>query len=277
MSNKRTVDRWLNGLNIGILSILSIIMMYPMVWMFLTSFKSNAEIRINKTKILPETWTLEGYQKVFEDAPMGKWFLNSIAVTGISTLLILLTSTLIGFIFAKYHFKYNKALFILLLATMMVPGQVTMVPRYLMIQKMGLFNTLGALIIPNIISAFGIYLSRQFIADIPDSLCEAAKIDGASSVRIYWHVILPNIRPAIGALGIFTALGIWNDYLNPLIMLNDIDKMTLPLALAIFSNQYSTDITTTMAAATLVMLPIIIVFILFQKQFVQSIAISGIK
>ena len=108
----------------------------------------------------------------------------------------------------------------LLLSTMMVPGQVTMIPQYLMIQKMGLFNTLWALIVPNLISAFGIYLSRQFIADIPDSLCEAAKIDGANSWRIYWHVILSNIKPAIGALGIFTALGIWNDYLSPLIMLN---------------------------------------------------------
>lgn len=114
----------------------------------------------------------------------------------------------------------------LLLSTMMVPGQVTMIPQYLMIQKMGLFNTLWALIVPNLISAFGIYLSRQFIADIPDSLCEAAKIDGANSWRIYWHVILPNIKPAIGALGIFTALGIWNDYLSPLIMLNDIDFWT---------------------------------------------------
>lgn len=129
----------------------------------------------------------------------------------------------------------------------------------------------------NLIIAFGIYLSRQFIADIPDSLCEAAKIDGANSWRIYWHVILPNIKPAIGALGIFTALGIWNDYLSPLIMLNDIDKMTLPLALAIFSNQYSTDITTTMAAAAMIMCPIIIVFLLFQKQFVQSVVLSGMK
>ena len=165
----------------------------------------------------------------------------------------------------------------LLLSTMMVPGQVTMIPQYLMIQKMGLFNTLWALIVPNLISAFGIYLSRQFIADIPDSLCEAAKIDGSNSWRIHWHVILPNIKPAIGSLGIFTALGIWNDYLSPLIMLNDIDKMTLPLALAIFSNQYSTDITTTMAAAAMIMCPIIIVFLLFQKQFVQSVALSGMK
>lgn len=273
----KRVEKIFDGLNILILTVLSLVMMFPMVWMFLTSFKSNAEIRINKTKILPEQWTLEGYQKVLTDAPMGTWFMNSLIVTVVTTAAILFTSTLIGFIFAKYEFKYKKVLFVLLLSTMMVPGQVTMIPQYLMIQKMGLFNTLWALIVPNLISAFGIYLSRQFIADIPDSLCEAAKIDGANSWRIYWHVILPNIKPAIGALGIFTALGIWNDYLSPLIMLNDIDKMTLPLALAIFSNQYSTDITTTMAAAAMIMCPIIIVFLLFQKQFVQSVALSGMK
>lgn len=274
---KKVFERKFEGLSILILTILSAVMMFPMIWMFLTSFKSNAEIRINRTKMLPDVWTLEGYKKVLADAPMGTWFMNSVLVTAITTMFVLFSSTLIGFIFAKYEFKYKKVLFILLLATMMVPEQVTMVPRYLMIQKMGLFNKLGALIIPNMVSAFGIYLSRQFITDIPDSLCDAAKIDGANSMRIYWHVILPNIRHAIGALGIFTALGIWNDYLNPLIMLNDIEKMTLPLALAIFTNQFSTDITTTMAAAAMVMFPIIIVFLLFQKQFVQSVALSGIK
>lgn len=275
--SRKTWDKTLQGLSVIVLAVLSVLMMYPIIWMFLTSFKSNAEIRINRTKIWPEAWTLEGYHKVLTEAPMGTWFLNSIIVTGITTLAILITSTLIGFVFAKYEFRLKKVLFVLLLATMMVPGQVTMVPRYLMVQKMGLFNSLGALIIQNIISAFGIYLSRQFIEDIPNSLCEAAKIDGANSWSIYWHVVLPNIRPAIGALGIFTALGIWNDYLNPLIMLNDIDKMTLPLALAIFTNQFSTDITTTMAAAAMIMVPIVIAFLLFQKQFVQSVALSGMK
>ncbi len=253
------------------------IMMFPMVWMFLTSFRTNADIRMNKTSILPEVWTMEGYVKAFTQAPLMKWFLNSILITLVLTGTVIITSTLIGYVFAKYEFKMKKTLFVLLLATMMVPGQVTMIPRFLMIQKMGLFNTQWALIIPGIVSAFGIYLSRQFIADIPDSICEAAKIDGAAPFAIYWRIILPNIKPAIGSLGIFTAMMSWNDYLNPLLMLNDKEKMTLPLALVVFSTEHTQDLTTTMAAATVIMLPMIIIFIIFQKQFIKGLALSGMK
>ena len=245
--------------------------------MFLTSFRTNADIRINKTTMLPETWTLEGYIKAFTEAPLGRWFFNSILITTIVTAAVIFTSTLIGYVFAKYEFKMKKMLFLLLLATMMVPGQVTMIPRFLMIQEMGLFNTQWALIIPGMVSAFGIYMAKQFIEDIPDSICEAAKIDGAPAFGIYWKIILPNIRPAIGSLGIFTAMMSWNDYLNPLLMLNDKEKMTLPLALVVFSTEHTQDLTTTMAAATMIMLPMIVIFILFQKQFIRGLALSGIK
>lgn len=227
--------------------------------------------------MLPETWTLEGYIKAFTEAPLGRWFFNSILITTIVTAAVIFTSTLIGYVFAKYEFKMKKMLFLLLLATMMVPGQVTMIPRFLMIQEMGLFNTQWALIIPGMVSAFGIYMAKQFIEDIPDSICEAAKIDGASAFGIYWKIILPNIRPAIGSLGIFTAMMSWNDYLNPLLMLNDKEKMTLPLALVVFSTEHTQDLTTTMAAATMIMLPMIVIFILFQKQFIRGLALSGIK
>ena len=199
--------------------------------MFLTSFRTNADIRINKTTMLPETWTLEGYIKAFTEAPLGRWFFNSILITTIVTAAVIFTSTLIGYVFAKYEFKMKKMLFLLLLATMMVPGQVTMIPRFLMIQEMGLFNTQWALIIPGMVSA----------------------------------------------LGIFTAMMSWNDYLNPLLMLNDKEKMTLPLALVVFSTEHTQDLTTTMAAATMIMLPMIVIFILFQKQFIRGLALSGIK
>ena len=248
-----------------------------MVWMCLTSCKSNAEIRTHRTKFLPVEWTAEGYRSAFERAPIVSWFTNSMFVTICVTAAVILTSTLIGFIFAKYVFRGKKILFVLLLATMMVPPQVTMIPRYLMIQKMHLFNTRWALIVPGLVSAFSIYLARQFIADIPDSLCEAAKIDGAGPLRIYWHVVLPNIKPAIGSIGIFTAMMHWNDYLNPLLMLNDMEKMTLPLGLVIFDSQRSTDLSATMAAATLIMLPMIIIFLMFQKQFIKGMTMSGIK
>ncbi|MEY8412228.1 carbohydrate ABC transporter permease [Lachnospiraceae bacterium 62-26] len=262
---------------IAFLGLFSVFMMYPMVWMFLTSFKSNAEIRTHRTRFLPIKWTMEGYQSAFERAPIANWFANSMFVTICVTAAVILTSTLIGYIFAKYEFRGRKVLFVLLLATMMVPPQVTMIPRYLMIQKMHLFNTRWALIVPGLVSAFSIYLARQFIADIPDSLCEAAKIDGAGPLRIYLHVILPNIKPAIGSIGIFTAMMHWNDYLNPLLMLNDMEKMTLPLGLVIFDSQRSTDLSATMAAATLIMLPMIVIFLIFQKQFIRGMTMSGIK
>ncbi len=262
---------------IAFLAVLSAIMMYPMVWMFLTSFKSNAEIRTYRTKVLPVEWTLERYRSAFERAPVAGWFANSMFVTICVTAAVILTSTLIGYVFAKYEFRGKKLLFVLLLATMMVPPQVTMIPRYLMIQKMHLFNTRWALIVPGLVSAFSIYLARQFIGDIPDSLCEAAKIDGAGPIRIYWHVILPNIKPAIGSIGIFTAMMHWNDYLNPLLMLNDMEKMTLPLGLVIFDSQRTSDLSATMAAASMIMLPMIVIFLVFQKQFIKGMTMSGIK
>ncbi len=274
---KKSVYKKYHYAIIVFLVVFSVLMMYPMIWMFLTSFKSNAEIRTYRTKFLPIEWTVEGYQSAFERAPIASWFVNSMFVTICVTAAVILTSTLIGFVFAKYEFRGKKILFVLLLATMMVPPQVTMIPRYLMIQKMHLFNTRWALVVPGLVSAFSIYLARQFIADIPDSLCEAAKIDGAGPFRIYWHVILPNIRPAIGSIGIFTAMMHWNDYLNPLLMLNDMEKMTLPLGLVIFDNQRSMDLSATMAAATLIMLPMIVIFLIFQKQFIKGMTMSGIK
>lgn len=277
MMKKRSKYKKYHYVIIAFLAVLSAIMMYPMVWMFLTSFKSNAEIRTYRTKVLPVEWTLEGYRSAFERAPVAGWFANSMFVTICVTAAVILTSTLIGYVFAKYEFRGKKLLFVLLLATMMVPPQVTMIPRYLMIQKMHLFNTRWALIVPGLVSAFSIYLARQFIGDIPDSLCEAAKIDGAGPIRIYWHVILPNIKPAIGSIGIFTTMMHWNDYLNPLLMLNDMEKMTLPLGLVIFDSQRTSDLSATMAAASMIMIPMIVIFLVFQKQFIKGMTMSGIK
>ena len=274
---KRTTYKSYHYVIIAFLGILSVIMMYPLVWMLMTSFKTNADIRTNRTKFFPTEWTLEGYKTAFEKAPIAEWFLNSILITATITLAVIVTSTLMGYVFAKYEFRMKKVLFVVLLATMMVPPQVTMIPRYLMIQKLNLFDTRGALIVPALVSAFSVYQAKQFITDIPDSLCEAAKIDGAGPFQIYWKVILPNIRPAIGSIGIFTAMANWNDYLNPLLMLNNIDKMTLPLGLIYFNSDRTSDLSATMAAAAMMMMPMIIIFILFQKQFIKGMTMSGIK
>lgn len=277
MKRRKNVYKRYHYLIIAFMSVFSVIMMYPMAWMLVTSFKSNADIHKNKAKFFPAEWTVEGYRSAFEKAPIGDWLVNSIVITAVITFAVILTSTLIGYVFAKYEFKFKRSLFLLMLATMMVPPQVTMIPRYLMIQKMHLFNTRWALIVPGLVSAFAIYLARQFITDVPDSLCEAAKMDGAGPLRIYWSVILPNIKPAIGSIGIFTAMANWNDYLDPLLMLNDIDKMTLPLGLVMFDSQRSVDLAATMAAAAMIMMPMILIFVLFQRQFIKGMTMSGIK
>ena len=277
MKRSKNVYKRYHYLIIAFMGVFSVIMMYPMAWMLVTSFKSNADIHKNKAKFFPAEWTVEGYRSAFEKAPIGDWLVNSIVITVVITFAVILTSTLIGYVFAKYEFKFKRSLFLLMLATMMVPPQVTMIPRYLMIQKMHLFNTRWALIVPGLVSAFAIYLARQFITDVPDSLCEAAKMDGAGPLRIYWSVILPNIKPAIGSIGIFTAMANWNDYLDPLLMLNDIDKMTLPLGLVMFDSQRSVDLAATMAAAAMIMMPMILIFVLFQRQFIKGMTMSGIK
>lgn len=262
---------------IAFLLVFSVIMMYPMLWTIMTSFKTNADIRMNRTKIFPEKFSLEGFINAFEKAPIEQWFINSLFITVVVTILVILTSTFIGYVFAKYDFKGKKFLFAVMLATMMIPGQITMIPRYLLIQNLHMYDTFWALIIPSVVSVFGVYLAKQFIEDVPTSLCDAAKIDGAGPLGIYWHVILPNIKPAIGSIGIFTAMRVWNDYLNPLLMLNKVENMTLPLGLVMFDSQTGVDLAATMAVASMIMLPMTVIFLIFQKQFIRGLTMSGIK
>ena len=262
---------------VAFLVLLSVIIVFPYVWMLLTSFKTNPDILKNPTSLWPNPWTVSCYVTAVTKAPFLRWLSNSLIVTCSNVVLVIFTSTIIGFVFAKYRFPKKELLFTIILATMMVPAQVTMIPSFLIINKLGLYNTLGALIVPGIVVSFGIFMCRQFIEDIPDSLCEAAKIDGASDLLIYGRIVVPNIKSAIGSLAIFMFLGVWNDYLTPLIMLNDTKRMTLPLALSFFTSQHLTDNSATMAVASLVMVPVLIVFIAFQKQFIKGVALSGIK
>ena len=260
-----------------ILLVIAFVVVLPYILMLLSSFRTTAEMMRNPKTVFPIEWTLSGYQKVFSRAPIFKWFQNSVIITTSVTLAVLFTSTITGYVFAKFRFRYKETLFLLLLATMMVPSQVTMIPTFLIINTLGWYNHFSALIVPALVSVFGIFLARQFIEEIPDSLCEAALIDGCGSFGIYFRVILPQVRPAVSALAIFTFLATWNDYLGPLIMLSDVDRMTLPLALTFFNTNHAMDLGATMSAATLVMLPVIVVFILFQKQFIKGISITGLK
>ncbi len=263
------------GMLVAAVVVFAVVM--PYIWMLLTSFKTTPEIMKNPDKILPISWSISGYIKVLTRSPFFQWFTNSLVVAASVTLLVLLTSSLTGYIFAKYRFPLKNLLFWLILASMMVPFSVTMIPNFLIINTLGLYDSLAALIVPMMVSGFGIFLCRQFCEDIPDSICEAAKIDGAGDLRIYFTIILPLLRPCLAALAIFTFLESWNDYLRPLIMLEKVDSMTLPVALSFFSTQHGNDLSATMSAAALVMLPVTILFLVFQKHFIKGIALTGGK
>lgn len=260
-----------------VLIIASIVIVIPYVWMLSSSFKSAKELMTNPRGFLPVKPTLSGYEKVLTKSPFFSWLKNSLIVTGTNTLAIIFTSSILGYVFARLEFKGKKFLFSVLMYTMMVPAQVTMITSFIIVDRIGLYDNLLALIVTALVNAFGVYLCKQYIEEIPASLIEAARIDGANEFSIYWRIVIPQIRPALGSLAIFTFLQYWNDYLNPLLYLSSTNRMTLPLALSYFSTQHSTDISATMAAAALIMIPSAIVFIIFQKQFVKGIAMTGMK
>jgi ABC-type glycerol-3-phosphate transport system permease component len=264
------------ALIIAVMLLIGILFLLPYAWMVLNSFKEKAEIMKGKT-FWPNEFILTNYVTVMTKAPILSWFQNSVVVSVTGTVIVLFTSSLAGFVFGKYEFRGKKLLFWFIMATMMVPAQTTMIPSFLLIERLGLYDKLLALIIPGMVGGFGIYLCRQFIEDIPDSLCEAACIDGASDLFVYVRIIVPLIVPALSALAIFTFLAKWNDYLGPLLYLSDPRNMTMPLALSFFTSQRQSDVGAIMAAATLVMLPVTVVFLLFQKQFIKGIAITGLK
>lgn len=220
---------------------------------------------------------VSGYKKVLTEAPFMTWLWNSLFSSVVSTAIVVFTSCLGGYIFGKFNFKGKNFLFVCVLITMMVPFQVTMIPTYIICSKLNILNSMSALIIPFMVSGFGIFLCRQFAESIPNDILEAARIDGAGEWRIFFGIVIHTIKPAIAALCIFIFMGRWNDYLWPLIAIVDEDKMTLPLALNFFNSSLLTDYCTSMSAGVLVMIPIIIIYFIFQKQFIEGITMTGIK
>ncbi|MCE5235122.1 MAG: carbohydrate ABC transporter permease [Clostridiaceae bacterium] len=276
-SNAIRRDFRIRAIIFAILMAAAIVIVVPYLWMLSNSFKTTKETLVDSSHLLPQEFTLDGYKKVLTDSPFFSWLKNSLIVTCVNTLVVLFTSSLVGYAFSRFEFRGKSLLFALLLFTMMVPAQVTMITTFILIDGIGLYDSLWALILPAFINAFGIYLCKQFCDEIPRELMESAKIDGAGNFMVYFRIVLPQIRPALGALAIFTFLEYWNDYLNPLIYLASTDHMTLPLALSYFSTQHSANLSATMAAAALIMVPAAIVFILFQKQFIKGISMTGMK
>ncbi|QTH39769.1 carbohydrate ABC transporter permease [Cohnella sp. LGH] len=269
--------KWSYMLLFTTLLIGSLLMFVPYLWMILTSFKSNSEILTASNHLLPQEPTLSGYKKVLGEVPFFRWFLNSLSTSAIVTIGAMFTSALAGYIFAKFRFRGKRLLFVVILATMMVPFQIVMVPTYIIISKLNLVNDLSAIVIPYLVSAFGVFLAKQFIEAIPNELIEAARMDGASEFRTFWSLVLPQIKPALSALAIFSFMAAWNNYLWPLIILNEESKMTVPLALVFFNGQNVVNYNVVMSAAVLIMIPVVIIFLIFQKQFIKGLTMTGFK
>lgn len=256
------------------------VMFYPFLWLIFSSFKTGSDIVSIPIRLLPAEWTLSAYQMVMnpERANLPQAYLNSFMVTAGTVLAVLFTSSLGGFVFARLDFPGRKYLFYFILSTTMVPFLTLLIPLYIVMKNLNLLNTLWGLWVPSIFSSFGIFLSRQFIYGIPGELYDAAKIDGCGDFGIYRTVILPLTKPLLSVLAIFTFLGAFNAYLWPLVILNDRDKMTLPLVLSRIADRFGAqDYQAVMAGSVLISLPPLIVFLLFQRNFVRGIALTGIK
>lgn len=254
-----------------------VITLLPFVWMILTSFKTQSEAIKIPPVIFPKVWNLQNYSAVFEMIPFAKMYFNT-AITALVTIVgQLLICSLAAYAFARIHFPGRDIIFVCLLAVLMVPSSFFILPQYLLIQKVGLLNTLPALFIPYLFSAFGTFLLRQFFMALPDELEDAARLDGCNHLQIYAKIMLPLIRSGLVALGILTLRFAWNDLMWPLIVNTSTDKMTLSAGLAFMQGQYITNYPVMMAGAVLAVLPLLILFVIFQKQFVEGIALSGIK
>jgi len=257
----------------------SLIALLPFAWMVLSSFKTLKEIRQIPPTFVPQEFTLDNYVKVLDDPdlPLGIFYRNSAIIAVANVIQVLFTSSLFGYIFAKFEFKGKKALFWFLLSLMMIPHQMTMIPGYLILAKLGLINNPLGLIIPAAIDAFGIFLFRQFALSIPNELLDAARVDGAGEFYIYRRIVLPQLGPALATFGMLTFMFNWNAYLWPLIVLTEKNVRTLPIILTWFSNQQVDKTNLTMAASVLVILPVLFVFLLVQKWIVEGITLSGLK
>lgn len=257
----------------------SLIALLPFAWMILSSFKTLKEIRQIPPTFVPQEFTLDNYVRVLDDPdlPLGIFYRNSAIIAFANVIQVLFTSSLFGYIFAKFEFKGKKALFWFILSLMMIPHQMTMIPGYLILAKLGLINNLLGLIIPAAIDAFGIFLFRQFARSIPNELLDAARVDGAGEFYIYRRIVLPQLGPALATFGMLTFMFNWNAYLWPLIVLTEKNVRTLPIILTWFSNQQVDKTNLTMAASVLVILPVLFVFLLVQKWIVEGITFSGLK
>lgn len=254
----------------------SIVMLLPFAWMLSTSLKQPADIFSYPPIWIPTEIAWDNYSATLAAMPFGRFYLNSFIVASGVTIVQLLTASLAAFAFARLRFPGSNALFLLYLATLMIPFQVTMIPNFILMGFLDWHDTYQALILPPAFSAFSTFLLRQYFRGIPADLDEAARIDGASSLRIWWQVILPLSGPALAALATFTFLTSWNDFLWPLVITNSLEMRTLPVGLSAFQGQYSVRWNLLMAGSVIAMVPVVVIYLIGQKWFVRGITFTGL-
>ena len=254
------------------------VVVFPFLWMILTSFKTSGEAMKIPPTIFPEKFVTTAYHTIVSSAiPFGTVYMNTIISTVVTTIVQIAFCSMAGYAVGRIDFPFKNAIFVLILSVLMVPGQIFLIPQYQIIQKMGLLDTIPALFMPNLFSAFGTFLLRQFFMSLPKELEEAAIVDGCGRFRIFGQIMLPLVKPGIVALAIFTIKFAWNDFMWPLIVNTSMEKMTLGPALSTLQGQYTTEYPMQMAGAVLAVVPLIVIFFLFQKQFIEGVAQSGIK
>jgi multiple sugar transport system permease protein len=253
-------------------------MIIPFLWMISTSLKDFGQVFIIPPKWIPDPIMWSNYPNAWNALPFGNAYLNSIKIAVIVVTVQLLTASMAAYAFSKLKFKGREVLFTIFLATMMIPGQVTMIPTFILMKYLGWIDTHLPLIVPGaLFSAFGVFLLRQFMMSLPKELDEAAIMDGANHWTIYWRISLPLIVPAMTALGIFTFMGTWNNFMGPLIYLNTPEKFTVPMLLNQFKGQYITDWTLMMAASAIAIIPVLIIYLIGQRYIIEGIALTGMK
>ncbi len=265
--------QWISGI---ILSIGGILFLLPFFWMILSAFKPEAEIVQIPPTLFPSKFTIYNFQYLFENMKFGVYLKNTLIIVLFSYIGLMLNA-IAGFGFAKYEFKGKNILFILVLATMMIPSQVTMIPVYLILNTLGLTNTMIGIVLPGLVGAFAIFLFRQFMSTIPTELLEATRLDGASEYRIFWQIVLPISKPILAVQAILTFIAGWNSFLWPLIIANDESLYTLSVGLSLLKGQYAGNFGLQMAGAAFMVTPVIILFTYFQKHIIENFSISGMK
>jgi multiple sugar transport system permease protein len=261
----------------GLLGMAAAVTVAPLVWMVSVSLMSPGEASTFPPSLLPRRMTFANYEELFAQVGIGRAVVNSVVLTAAVTLVSLLFNVAAGYGFAKLRFAGRDRLFRLLLAALVIPGQVAMVPLFLLLKHLGLVNSYGGIIVPAMASIFGIFLVRQYALSIPDDVLEAARIDGASEARIFRSVVVPLLRPIIVTLAVFTSLGTWNDFMWPLIVLNDSELYTLPVTLASLSREHVQDTELMMAGSVLTTLPVLLVFLVLQRAYIRGLMLGSVK